>query len=225
MSCNIVPGTVTASIDCQALRHNLYCVKQRVPHCKIISVIKANAYGHGIVQAANALEQSDAFAVARIDEALKLRTHGISKPIILLEGVLFPQQAEAHFGLCVDYGFIPALNTIEQLESLHAFAGRYPDKVLHLQYWLKVDTGMHRLGFKLEQINSVLAKLRSIKRLAGISVVMSHFACADEKNNPLNQQQLSDFNKLIQYPEFSGPKKVWQIRLPSSLCQKRPMIG
>lgn len=196
-----------ALIDCEALRHNLLRVKQLVPQSKVISVIKANAYGHGMIEAANALAGSDAFAVARIDEALKLRSHGITKPIILLEGVL-ANEGQEHYLLCIELGLIPVIHSIEQINSLYQFANQNTDNsaaiVKNLHYWLKLDTGMHRLGFVADELKTALEKLHAIKDLGRASGVMSHFACADEKNNPLNQQQFNDFEQLVEKHALSS---------------------
>jgi alanine racemase len=209
MYSKIVHSPAKALIDCEALRYNLSQVKLRVPQSKVISVIKANAYGHGMVQAANALDASDAFAVARIDEAMELRTHGVSKQIILLEGVLSQNETKEHYRLCVEYHFIPAIHSIEQINELNQFAINCPDIVNKLRYWLKLDTGMHRLGFVQQEVKTALKKLGVIKGLGKPWGVMSHFACADEKNNPLNQQQLNDFESTIrQYALASAQKSM-----------------
>ena len=79
-------NTVTASIDVDALHHNFAVVRRHAPHSKIIAVLKANAYGHGLLQVANTLSQADAYGVARIEEALVLRANAITKPILVLGG-------------------------------------------------------------------------------------------------------------------------------------------
>ena len=85
---------VIASIDREALRYNFRVIKSHVPGSKIIAVVKANAYGHGLLEVAKTLSDADAYAVARIEEALELRSGGIVKPIILLEGLFNPEDVQ-----------------------------------------------------------------------------------------------------------------------------------
>src|SRR5271169_950339 len=93
-----VTPMVSATIDIAALRHNLQVVRQRAPQSRIMAVIKANAYGHGLIAVARALESADALAVARVDEGLALRAAGIEKPIVLLEGAFDREQLAAAAG-------------------------------------------------------------------------------------------------------------------------------
>src|SRR5580704_1816383 len=105
---------VSATIDTAALRHNLSVIRQWAPKSRVMSVIKANAYGHGLVAVARALDTADAFAVARVDEGLTLRAAGVQTPTVLLEGVFDAEQlaaaAAAEFELVV--------HTAEQIELL-----------------------------------------------------------------------------------------------------------
>src|SRR3981081_3471917 len=130
---------VSATIDTGALRHNLSVVRRWAPKSRVMAVIKANAYGHGLVAVARALESTDAFAVARVDEGLTLRLAGIDAPTVLPEGGFARARthaaAGAHFELVV--------HTPEQIELLRTAAAESAFKV-----WLKLDTGMNRLGFK-----------------------------------------------------------------------------
>ena len=130
---------VSATIDTGALRHNLERVRNWAPRSKVMAVIKANAYGHGLVAVARALEAADSFAVARVDEGLTLRSAGIEKRTVLLEGVFDRTQLDAAAGA----GFELVVHTAEQIDLLRDAGAGEPFKV-----WLKLDSGMNRLGFK-----------------------------------------------------------------------------
>jgi len=109
---------VSATIDAGALRHNLNVVRQWAPKSRVMAVIKANAYGHGLVAVARALESADAFAVARVDEGLTLRAAGINTPTVLLEGVFDREQLDAAAGA----NFELVVHTAEQIELLRTAA-------------------------------------------------------------------------------------------------------
>ncbi len=189
---------VRARINLAALKHNLAEVKKLSPKSRIVSVIKANAYGHGIVQVAEALDDSDAFAVARMDEALVLREHKISKPVFLLEGVYGPQC----YALCEQHDLIPAIHCLEQYQWLQDFFDKPDDdhsdkdSDSQLNYWLKLDTGMHRLGLLAEQLQALLSAIEQQPQNRRPAGIMSHFASADERSNPFNRQQLEQFETL-----------------------------
>lgn len=174
-------------IDLTALQHNLQRVRQLAPNSQVLAVLKANAYGHGLVQAAQALYQADAFAVARIDEALALRTGGIVKPIVLLEG--FYEAAELPVLLANNLQTV--VHNQLQLEALEqtALTGQ-------LKVWLKIDTGMHRLGIAPEQTNEFYRRLWQCATVQPGIRLMSHFSCADELASAQTLNQLTLFNQL-----------------------------
>src|ERR1700675_1119473 len=130
---------VSATIDSAALRHNLQVVRQRAPKSRVMAVIKANAYGHGLIAVARALDSVDAFAVARVEEGLALREAGIETPVVLLEGVFDREQLDAAAGEPFEL-FVTGPEQIELLRAAPASA--------RFKVWLKLDTGMNRLGFK-----------------------------------------------------------------------------
>lgn len=171
-----------ANIDLVALQYNLSRVKQLAPNSQVMSVIKANAYGHGPVQAATALSDSDAFAVARLSEGLQLRQAGIQQPIVLLEGVKSQQElklaAENSLSLVFHNQLQIELVSEADLEIPLAFC------------WLMVETGMHRLGIKIEVFEQSLMRLNDSPAISGQLGLMSHFANADSINDSRNQQQL-----------------------------------
>jgi alanine racemase len=179
----------SACIDLTALRHNLLRVKQHAPASKVMSVVKANAYGHGLLQIAQAAIDSDAFGVARIEEALQLRAGGIVKPILLLEGFYSPRDLP----ILVTNNIQTVVHCEEQLEALEEVALEDPVKV-----WLKVDTGMHRLGVRPEMYAKFVERLKACNNVAKPLRYISHFGCADELDNPVTQSQIDSFVALTE---------------------------
>ena len=148
---------VSATIDTAALRHNLQVLRQWAPRSRVMAVIKANAYGHGLVAVARALESADAFAVARVDEGMILRQAGIGTRTVLLEGVFDAGQLAA----AAAAGFELVVHTAEQIELLR---GAPPGATFKI--WLKLDTGMNRLGFKGPAFDAAHAALAQVVSLA-----------------------------------------------------------
>ncbi len=157
-----------ARISFAALAHNLELARQYAGGAKILSVIKANAYGHGLNRAAKALQASDGFAVLNIEEAVKLRQMGIEKPILMLEGPFDADEMSAYSEL----NLIPVLHAEHQLEWLK-LSGE------PLDVFLKFNSGMNRLGFPLSEMEVVLAKVHAHAQAEQITL-MTHFATADE---------------------------------------------
>lgn len=178
-----------AQINFSALKHNLQQVKKRAPHSKVMAVLKANAYGHGLVPIAQQLSAADAFAVARIDEALALRAGGVTKPIVLLEGFFQPTD----LAIMLANNFQTIIHDITQLEALEnaQLDGQ-------IATWLKVDTGMRRLGIEPSEFEHFYQRLKHCKNAKNTVNLMTHFACADEPNNAKVQAQLQGFHTLTQ---------------------------
>ena len=174
------------SVDGDALRHNLGRVRALAPSSKVMAVIKANAYGHDVLTAAGSLDDADAFALAMPAEAVALRRAGISKPLVVLQG--FANKDE--LGLCVEYDLQPVIHQQWQAELLYT-ASRYC-----IDVWLKIDTGMHRLGVPPEAVDETCQTLRS-SAVVGDIRFMSHFANADYPDHPLNNIQLETFIKVL----------------------------
>lgn len=175
---------VIATIDTAALRHNLAAVRRRAPASRVMAVIKANAYGHGLVAVARALDDADAFAVARVEEGLLLRAAGISKPIVLLEGVFDREQLAA--AITADFEMVVHLpEQIALLRSLGAQA--------RLSVWLKLDTGMNRLGLKGAAFGAAWTELRTLPAVRQPVGLMTHLAAADEPRRATTKQQLVGF--------------------------------
>ena len=178
-----------AIIDLQAIRHNLAVVKQLAPNTKVMAVVKADAYGHGIVQVASAVPGADAIAVACMDEAIKLRQAGISKPIILLEGFF----SEVELQKAIELDLQTVIHQKSQLQALQSVATNAANNKIIT--WLKLDSGMNRLGFTDSEFSDayqVLSRLACVQQVN----LMSHLACADDITNPFNQQQIQSFNQL-----------------------------
>jgi len=135
-----------AVINLSAIRHNLAGAKQAAPQSKCIAIIKANAYGHGMLEIAQALSHADAFGVARVDEAIALRDAGITLPILLLEGFSTTEELER----ASQYNIECVLHHESQLEILEQ------SKVDAISVTLKIDSGMHRLGFNPDNVNNVI---------------------------------------------------------------------
>jgi alanine racemase len=173
-----------ALIDNSALRHNLARVRELAPGSRVMAVIKANAYGHGLETAAAALADADGFAVARVEEALALRAAGSRQRILLLEGVSRVEQLE----VAARENFDVMVHSHEQLVMLE----QRPHGAT-LQTWIKVDTGMNRLGFRVEEFPGALARLVRIRGVAPDPTIVTHLASADEVADPKTQQQLGAF--------------------------------
>jgi alanine racemase len=175
---------VSATIDTGALRHNLGVVREWAPKSRVMAVIKANAYGHGLVAVARALESADAFAVARVDEGLMLRAAGIAAPTVLLEGVFDRGQLDAAAGA----GFELVVHTAEQIELLRDSMPGASFKV-----WLKLDSGMNRLGFKGAEFDAAHAALSLLGAVRAPVNLFTHLASADEPELPATAEQLARF--------------------------------
>ncbi|MGO2200702.1 alanine racemase [Pseudomonas helleri] len=172
-----------ALIDLQALRHN-YQLAREVTGAKALAVIKADAYGHGAVRCAQALEaEADGFAVACIEEALELRAAGIRAPILLLEGFFEADELP----LIVEHDFWCVVHSLWQLDAIEQATLAKP-----IQVWLKLDTGMHRVGFHPSEYQSAYQRLQASGKVAKI-VLMSHFARADELDSLRSVEQVAVF--------------------------------
>lgn len=171
------------TVDLSALRHNLALARQSAPGTRVVAVLKANGYGHGLLRVAAALAQADAFAVSCMEEASRLRAAGYQHRIILLAGYFEPDELP----LFAQYALDPVIHAEWQLPPLERAALQRP-----LDVWLKVDTGMHRLGFPTERVREVYQRLRSMPSVASIRF-MTHLARADDRRDPMTRVQLEVF--------------------------------
>ena len=180
----------TAKISSQALKHNLQVIKEKAPNSRIIAVVKANAYGHGVVFVSRVLEElADCFAVARLEEALALRSHGITKPILLLEGFF----DEEDLPVIAVNNIETVVHNREQLEALKRAKVPAPIKV-----WLKIDTGMHRLGVALDEVDFFYQALSQLPQVHEKLGFVSHFSRADELQSDYTEVQLARFLKATE---------------------------
>src|SRR5262245_50582818 len=152
-----------------------------------MAVVKANAYGHGLVPTALALADADAFAVARLEEGLALRAAGVTQPIVLLEGVFTREQLlEA-----ARHGFDLVVHDPLQIELLESFRGSH-----RFVIWLKVDTGMNRLGFRPADFPAALERLERLQPAPLELRLVTHLARADERDDTVTRSQLDQFGRL-----------------------------
>jgi len=179
-----VTPLVSATIDTVALAHNLQAIRGRAPHSRVMAVIKANAYGHGLVTVARALAGADALAVARVDEGLALRAAGIEQRTVLLEGVFDEVQLAAAAAACFEL----VVHAPEQIELLRRAAPARPFRI-----WLKLDTGMNRLGFKGGAFAAALDALQKLPSVEKPINFFTHLASADDPDQPTTAQQLERF--------------------------------
>ncbi|MCH4872322.1 MULTISPECIES: alanine racemase [Pseudomonas] len=172
-----------ALIDLQALRHN-YQLAREVTGAKALAVIKADAYGHGAVQCAQALEaEADGFAVACIEEALELRAAGIRAPVLLLEGFFEADELP----LIVENDLWCVVHSLWQLDAVEQAALSKP-----IHVWLKLDSGMHRVGLHPSDYQAAYQRLQASANVSKI-VLMSHFARADELDSVRSVEQVAIF--------------------------------
>jgi alanine racemase len=171
-------------IDLNALRHNLAQVKRYAPHSKILAMLKANAYGHGQTVCALALKDADAFGVARIDEAIALRQAHIPQPIVLMGGITSLDELE--IAQSYDLDFVVHDNL--QIELLNAYQGTHQFSV-----WLKIDTGLRRLGFLPEVAGQAYEQLKHHPHVKQPFKVMTHLIAPEKCEQPFTQEQLHLF--------------------------------
>jgi alanine racemase len=177
---------IKARISMDAIAHNLRVARSHAGTSRIFSVIKANAYGHGLSRALRALGATDAFAVLTLEEAANLRLMGVEKPILLLEGIFSADE----IATCASLDLWPVLHQARQLDW---WQHQPPTRPLNV--FLKFDSGMHRLGFPLAEHGAVVARVRALPGVAGVTL-MTHFAQADEPRGV--DWQLSPFLQAVE---------------------------
>ena len=183
---------IVAKVSKSALQHNLAVVKKHAPHSKVMAVVKANGYGHGLLNVAHSLNAAEGFAVLGINEAITLREAGFKQTILLLEGVFHAQElaAVASYGLDLVVHSMPQLNMLMSAKLA---------KPVHVH--LKMNSGMNRLGFTPADYISACNCLLSCANVTGITL-MTHFATADKDPGidaplALFQQTIRDLNQPI----------------------------
>ena len=184
-----------ALIRLGALRHNFDVLRAVVPAAKIMAVIKANAYGHGMVAVAKSLPDADAFAVARVPEAVELREHGVTSPIVLLAGVIDQEELQ----LAVKGDFEPVVHCLEQIKLLETCNSGA------VTVWLKFDTGMNRLGFDPSEAEGLIERMRCVRAVKEFRL-MTHLSSADELDYPVTRTQMKQFHELAEH--FDGAVSI-----------------
>lgn len=182
-----MPRPVLATIHTAALRHNLARCRAAAPDAKVWAVVKANAYGHGIERAFEGLRAADGFALLDFDEAQRIRALGWRGPILLLEGCFEPRDLE----LCSRLGLWHTIHCNDQIDWLAAHKTHEPHRV-----FLKMNSGMNRLGFKPQSYRSAWTRLNALMQVEEITL-MTHFSDADAKRFGQDgiAHQLAAFNE------------------------------
>ncbi|ELA08711.1 alanine racemase [Moraxella macacae 0408225] len=198
------------TIDLSALAHNLQIAKQHAPHAKLMAMVKANAYGHGVNECLPTLQSADALGVACLAEAKTLQQAGWDKPIIVIEGAFSLEEWQ----YCLANQLQCMIHHTEQL----SWALQYPSKEpSNTPIWLKLNTGMNRLGFSEHEILQITKQLSAI----GYPLILtSHFANADVKNHPQNKQQISIFERVL-----STLKQQVSPTVQGSLCNSAGIVN
>lgn len=182
-------------IDTKALLHNLQIVKEQAPKQQVIAMVKANAYGCGIEKVVSTFKgQVYAFGVACMEEALAVRASSVNDECILFQGVFSIAELEQAY----DENLQLVIHQQRQLDWLLQTPCSHKIKV-----WVKVNTGMHRLGFLEQDVAEVMRKLQDCSWVAKPIGMMTHLACADDVNSANNAKQLSNFSHITQaYPDI-----------------------
>lgn len=189
------PAKIT--IDLSALRHNLRQIKQMAQGSAVLAMVKSNAYGHGIERIARAIPETDALGVACIEEGLQLRSAGIQTPILLMEGLFNADELPK----AVSNQFMLVVHHQDQVEMLEQHADLPP-----LRIWLKINTGMNRLGFDPSEVDVMHARLMQCAAVQKPIVLMTHFAEADSSEKASTLQQIEMFNTVTAHLE--GPRSL-----------------
>lgn len=180
--------TAVATIHLDALRGNLARLRMLASEAKVMAVVKADGYGHGLERVARALAAADAFGVAAIADGQRLRAAGDAHRVVVLSGPDEPSDLAELRRLRLE----PVIHHEAQIEWLEVDRDTRP-----LRVWLKIDTGMHRLGFAPEDVAAVHARLRAIASIDPGIALMTHFAASDEFDNMTTAQQVARFAQAV----------------------------
>ncbi len=179
---------VIATIHLGALRRNLARVRERVATSRVMAVVKADGYGHGLERVARALADADAFGVASIADGERIRAIGLDNRIVVLSGIDEPDDLAAMRALALE----PVIHHESQLQWLEADTDPRT-----LPVWLKIDTGMHRLGFAPERVAQAWRRLRALPQIGGRIALLTHFARSDEFDADATRDQLRVFGDTV----------------------------
>jgi alanine racemase len=181
-------NTASTLIDLSALRHNLEVVQRLCPDSRVMAMVKADAYGHGVVPAARALASADGFAVSRLQEALELRQAGFSHRVLLLGTLL----DEVELRLCSAAEIDVTVHDAGSLAAITATAAGSP-----LRVWLKLDCGMHRLGLDLDSFRHARDRLAALPGVTEL-VLMTHFSTTHEMASTVMERQIARFIAAVE---------------------------
>lgn len=184
--------SATVTIHTGALRHNLTQVKKLAPTSKVLAMVKAGAYGHSVAACLPALEDADGVGVATFEEAREIRKLGWTKTVTMIEGAF----SEAEWQAAIDYQMSCLIHHMPQVDWALTHRPDIKNEPYHptRTVWLKLNSGMNRLGFEADEIIKVAASLHE----AGYHIILtSHFANADIKYHPYNEQQIALFNQVL----------------------------
>lgn len=190
-------STAIATIHLDALAHNLAEIRALFPRQKIIAMIKSNAYGHGLVPVAQALSSADAFGVATLGEALQLRNAGVMNDLVVMRGFVSVDEIPIFLE---DGHLLACIHSINQVILLEQFYRT--DDHRQLRIWLKIDTGMHRLGIPCDAFNAVFQRLLPLSLVKKPFVVCSHLADADNQDKTFTHQQIVNFDHTTRDMSF-----------------------
>ncbi len=193
--------TAVAVVDAAAIKKNFRRLKRAAAGCRVMAVIKANAYGHGQEYIARLLPDADALAVARVSEGLRLRAAGITQPIVVLEGCSDADEVSAS----IKHNLEIVIHDAAHFELLGSASGMESSAGV-LRGWLKIDSGMGRLGFEPEDAVECLRRLATLPVLRDDIGVMTHLACADDPDSPVTMEQVRRFGGAI--GRFAGDVSV-----------------
>lgn len=181
-----------AQINLSALTHNLKQIRSSIGTRKILAMIKSDGYGHGSIRVAQSLPEADGFGVAAIDEAIMLRHAGIFQPIVVMSQFKHSKELryvnEFNLSLVIHNEF--QLKILEQFNSLASV--KQP-----ISIWLKIDSGMHRLGFPPLQVENVWKRLQALPYIKKPIILMTHLANADLNDDSYTSYQVENFQKAI----------------------------
>jgi len=197
-----VSRATVATIHLGALRRNFARVRERAGGAKIMAVVKADGYGHGLERVASALSDADAFGVAALGDGLRLRAAGITKRIVVLSGPDEAADLPEFQRLQLD----AVIHHESQLAWLEADRNMLSTGARSVRVWLKLDTGMHRLGFAPERAREVHARLRALANIDADIVLMTHFAASDEFDNHITAEQIARFDAIAR--EIPGERAL-----------------
>jgi len=190
-------SSAVATIRTAALQENLRRARSAAPDSPVLAIVKADAYGHGLERVAAILSSADAFGVARIPEALRLRAAGVDKPVIVMSERIDREE----IAIAREHALQLVIHSKSQVEMLAALRDGPP-----LSVWLKIDSGMGRLGLPPELSRWAIELLRGNPAVVPDPVLMTHLACADERDNATTIEQLRRFGAAI--GEWSGDVSI-----------------